>query len=63
MTRRNGIILALCLAVAIGGYLLVGKPGMGDLPMKDRQAGLMEKIRTDPGALTQAEKLRLKKLP
>ena len=52
MTRRNGIILALCLAVAIGGYLLVGKPGMGDLPMKDRQAGLMEKIRTDPGALT-----------
>ncbi|CUS55609.1 tetratricopeptide repeat protein [Hyphomonas sp. KY3] len=57
MTRRNGIILALCLAVAIGGYLLVGKPGMGDLPMKDRQAGLMEKIRTDPGALTQAETL------
>ena len=57
MTRRNGIILALCLAVAIGGYLLVGKPGMGDSPMKDRQAGLMEKIRTDPGALTQAETL------
>ncbi|WP_300424811.1 hypothetical protein [uncultured Hyphomonas sp.] len=57
MTRRNGIILALCLAVAIGGYLLVGKPGMGDLPMKDRQAGLMEKIRTEPGALTQAETL------
>ena len=57
MTRRNGIILALCLAVAIGGYLLVGKLGMGDLPMKDRQAGLMEKIRTDPGALTQAETL------
>jgi cytochrome c-type biogenesis protein CcmH/NrfG len=57
MTRRNGIILALCLALAIGGYLLVGKPGMGDLPMKDRQAGLMEKIRTDPGALTQAETL------
>jgi cytochrome c-type biogenesis protein CcmH/NrfG len=57
MTRRNGIILALCLAVAIGGYLLVGKPGMGDLPMKDRQAGLMEKIRTDPAALTQAETL------
>lgn len=57
MTRRNGIILALCLAVAIGGYLLVGKPGRGDLPMKDRQAGLMEKIRTDPGALTQAETL------
>jgi cytochrome c-type biogenesis protein CcmH/NrfG len=57
MTRRNGIILALCLAVAIGGYLLVGKPGMGDLLMKDRQAGLMEKIRTDPGALTQAETL------
>ena len=57
MTRRNGIILALCLTVAIGGYLLVGKPGMGDLPMKDRQAGLMEKIRTEPGALTQAETL------
>ena len=33
MTLRNGIILALCLAVAVGGYLLVGKPGMGDQPM------------------------------
>ncbi|MBL4878927.1 hypothetical protein [uncultured Hyphomonas sp.] len=57
MTLRNGIILALCLAVAVGGYLLVGKPGMGDQPMADRQAGLMEKVRTNPQSLTPAETL------
>lgn len=57
MTRLNAIILAVCLAVAVGGYLLVGRPGMGDLPMADRQAGLMEKVKTNPQALTPAETL------
>ncbi|MEE2922348.1 MAG: hypothetical protein VYC38_11355 [Pseudomonadota bacterium] len=57
MTRTNLIISAACLAVAIGGYLLVGSPGMGDQPMADRQAGLMEKVRTDPQSLTPAETL------
>ena len=57
MTRTNWIILVVCLAVAVGGYLLIGKPGMGDQPMKDRQAGLMEKIQTNPQSLTPAETL------
>ena len=57
MTRTNLIISVACLAVAIGGYLLVGSPGMGDQPMADRQAGLMEKVRTDPQSLTPAETL------
>lgn len=57
MTRTNLIISAACLAVAIGGYFLVGSPGMGDQPMADRQAGLMEKVRTDPQSLTPAETL------
>lgn len=57
MTRLNVIILAVCLAIAVGGYLLVGRPGMGDLPMADRQAGLMEKVKTNPQALTPAETL------
>ena len=38
MRRTNLIISVACLAVAIGGYLLVGSPGMGDQPMADRQA-------------------------
>ena len=57
MTRTNLIILVACLAVAVGGYLLVGRPGMGDQPMKDRQAGLREKVRTNPQSLTPAETL------
>ena len=57
MTRTNLIISVACLAVAIGGYLLVGSPGMGDQPMADRQVGLMEKVRTDPQSLTPAETL------
>lgn len=57
MRRTNLIISVACLAVAIGGYLLVGSPGMGDQPMADRQAGLMEKVRTDPQSLTPAETL------
>ena len=57
MTRTNLIISVACLAVAIGGYLLVGSPGMGDQPMADRQASLMEKVRTDPQSLTPAETL------
>ena len=56
MTRTNWIILVVCLAVAVGGYLLIGKPGMGDQPMKDRQAGLMEKIQTNPQSLTPASR-------
>lgn len=58
MTRRmHWIVAGLCLAVGIGGYLMVGRPGMGDLPMSKRQAGLMEKIRNDPDSLTPAETL------
>ena len=57
MSRGNWIILAACLAVAVGGYFLAGKPGMGDQPMSARQAGLMEKVRTDPQSLTPAETL------
>ena len=55
--HKNWIIAGICLAVGAGGYLLVGQPGMGDQPMSDRQAGLMEKIRNAPETLTPAETL------
>ena len=57
MSRTNGIIAGVCLLIGIGGYLIVGHPGMGDQPMSARQAGLMEKIRNSPEDLTQAETL------
>ena len=57
MSRMNWIIGAVCLVAGVGGYLLVGSPGMGDQPMADRQAGLMEKIRNNPDSLTPAETL------
>ena len=57
MNRLNIAITAGCLIVAAGAYFLVGRPGMADLPMAERQAGLAEKIRTAPETLTPAETL------
>ena len=57
MNRLNIAITAGCLIVAAGGYFLVGRPGMADLPMAARQEGLAEKIKNDPLSLTPAETL------
>lgn len=57
MKTLNLIILGACLAVAAGGYLLIGKPGMADQPMAERQAALAEKVRTNPQSLTEGEML------
>jgi len=57
ISRTHWIVLGACLALGAAGYLAVGKPGMGDQPMRSRQAALAEKIRTDPQSLTQAETL------
>ena len=57
MNRLNLAILGGCLALAAAGYLMVGKPGMPDQPMAERQEGLAEKIRTAPLTLTPAETL------
>jgi cytochrome c-type biogenesis protein CcmH/NrfG len=57
MTRVQAVILALCLLAGVGGYLVVGRPGMGDQPMDARQEEIMTKIRTAPETLTPAETL------
>jgi len=57
MNRLNIAITAGCLLVAAGGYFMVGRPGMADMPMSERQEGLAEKIRNDPLSLTPAETL------
>lgn len=57
LSRTNGLILGLCLALGAAGYVVVGKPGLAGQPMSARQAALAEKIRTDPQSLTQAETL------
>ena len=33
MTRVQMIVVAVCLAFGVGGYLLSGRPGMDDMPM------------------------------
>jgi cytochrome c-type biogenesis protein CcmH len=57
MNRLNIAIAGVCLAVAVAGYLAVGRPGMPDDPMARRQAGLAEKIANAPETLTPAETL------
>ena len=57
MKTLNLIILGGSLALAVAGYFVIGKPGMADQPMADRQAALAEKVRQDPGSLTEAEML------
>lgn len=57
MKPLNLIILGGCLALGVGGYMLIGKPGMADQPMAARQAALAEKVRTDPQSLTEGEML------
>ncbi|MBK8200041.1 MAG: hypothetical protein IPK75_16970 [Acidobacteria bacterium] len=57
LSRSNTIVLAVCLALGVAGYVVVGKPGMEDAPMEARQAALAAKIASDPESLTQAEVL------
>ena len=57
MTRLQAIIVGVCLVLGLAGYAVFGRPGMADLPMKERQAEIMEKIRTAPETLTPAETL------
>lgn len=57
MKYLNLIILGICLALGVGGYLVIGKPGMADQPMDQRQAALAEKVRLDPQSLTEGEML------
>lgn len=57
MTRTNWIILVICLLIGGAGYVALGRPGLADQPMADRQAALMAKIKEDPESLTQAEML------
>lgn len=57
MKPVNIIILGGCLALGAAGYFVIGKPGMADQPMAARQAELIEKVRTDPESLTEAEML------
>jgi cytochrome c-type biogenesis protein CcmH len=57
MTRMQMIIMAACLAIGVGGYLMLGRPGMDDMPMDKRQNEILEKIRTAPETLTPAETL------
>ncbi|HAE28594.1 MULTISPECIES: tetratricopeptide repeat protein [Hyphomonas] len=57
MNRLNIAVAGLCLAIAVAGYLAVGKPGMPDNPMAERQAGLADKIANAPETLTPAETL------
>ncbi|MEQ9434875.1 MAG: hypothetical protein RJQ02_03530 [Hyphomonas sp.] len=57
MTRMQMIVVALCLAIGVGGYLMLGRPGMDDMPMDKRQSEILEKIRTAPETLTAAETL------
>ncbi|WP_340692173.1 tetratricopeptide repeat protein [Hyphomonas sp.] len=57
MTRIQMLIVAVCLALGVGGYLVIGRPGMADQPMAERQHEIVEKIRTAPETLTAAETL------
>ncbi|MBY9067301.1 tetratricopeptide repeat protein [Hyphomonas sp. WL0036] len=57
MKPVNIIILGSCLALGAAGYFMIGKPGMADQPMAERQAELIERVRTDPESLTEAEML------
>lgn len=57
MSRRDWVVLAVCLALAVIGYLAVGSPGMGGEPMAKRAKALDEKIRAAPETLTPAEAL------
>jgi cytochrome c-type biogenesis protein CcmH len=51
------IVMAACLVIGVGGYLMLGHPGMDDMPMDKRQHEISEKIRTAPETLTTAEAL------
>ncbi len=57
LSRTSWLILGVCLAVGVAGYMYVGKPGFGDQPMGLRQAALAEKVATDPQSLSPAELL------
>lgn len=57
MTLSNRLVIFTCLALSVGGYFLIGRPGMADMPMAARQEALAEKVRSDPTSLTDAEML------
>lgn len=57
MTLINRIIVFGSLALSLALYLVIGRPGMADLPMQARQQALAEKVRNDPQSLSDAEML------
>ncbi|MEQ9507080.1 MAG: hypothetical protein RLO80_12515 [Hyphomonas sp.] len=57
LLRTNMLILGACIVLGVAGYVAVGRPGMGDEPMRARQAALSAKIVNDPQSLSPAETL------
>ena len=57
ISLRDSIIFGTCALVGLGGYLMLGRPGLPDQPMQQRQAELAQKIADDASSLTLAESL------
>ncbi len=55
----TALVILLSAAVGIVGYMVMGEPGMGDLPMDERQGAIMEKVQLAPETLTAAETLTI----
>ena len=57
MPLRDILILGACAIVGVGGYLMLGRPGLPDQPMDQRRAVLEDKRLNDPASLTVGESL------
>lgn len=55
----TALVILLSAALGIIGYMMMGEPGMGDLPMAKRQGAILEKVRSAPGSLTPVETLSI----